>query len=126
MTEGQERFYGTASWYGPYFHGRRTATGEIFNQNALTAAHKTLPFGTQLKITNRLNDRSVVVRINDRGPYIGQRSIDLSRAAARCLGSEGTGVIPYEAVILHPIPEVASEETVEASARRHNLQARRW
>ncbi|MFE4108069.1 septal ring lytic transglycosylase RlpA family protein [Almyronema epifaneia] len=126
LTESQERFYGTASWYGPYFHGRQTATGEIFNQEALTAAHKTLPFGTRLKITNRLNDRSVVVRINDRGPYIGQRSIDLSRAAARCLGSEGTGVIPYEAVILQPIPEtVGTDDTLDASKRRRDLQAHR-
>ena len=126
LTESQDQFYGTASWYGPYFHGRQTATGEIFDQNALTAAHKTLPFGTRLKITNRLNERSVVVRINDRGPYIGQRSIDLSRAAARCLGSEGTGVIPYEAVILQPVPETTgAEETLDASNRRRELQARR-
>lgn len=95
-------FYGTASWYGPGFHGRKTANGERFDQNALTAAHKTLPFGTRLKIRNRLNGKTVVVRINDRGPYIGDRSLDLSRAAAQCLGSETLGVIPYEAIILEP------------------------
>lgn len=88
LHETNQEFYGTASWYGPGFHGRQTANGERFDQMALTAAHKTLPFGTQLKIRNRLNGKSVVVRINDRGPYIGQRSLDLSKAAAQCLGSE--------------------------------------
>lgn len=91
---------GTASWYGPGFHGRTTANGEKFDQYELTAAHKTLPFGTQLLVRNRLNGKTVVVRINDRGPYIGQRSLDLSKLAAQCLGSESRGVIPYEAVIL--------------------------
>jgi hypothetical protein len=103
--ETAQEFYGTASWYGPGFHGRKTANGERFDQNALTAAHKTLPFGTRLKIRNRLNGKTVVVRINDRGPYIGQRSLDLSKAAAQCLGSEKSGVIPYEAVILEPVPD---------------------
>lgn len=93
---------GTASWYGPYFHGRQTATGEIFDQNALTAAHKTLPFDTYLEVRNLLNGKTVVVRINDRGPYVGERSLDLSYAAARCLGSVQVGVIPYEATILTP------------------------
>ncbi len=73
---------GVASWYGPGFHGRTTASGEVFNTNQMTAAHKTLPFGTQVRVTNLNNGRSVVVRINDRGPYHGSRVIDLSRAAA--------------------------------------------
>lgn len=91
---------GEASWYGPYFHGRTTANGETFNQNDLTVAHKSLPFGTQLQVRNLINDQTVIVRVNDRGPYVGDRSLDLSKAAARCLGSEQVGVIPYEAVIL--------------------------
>ncbi len=91
---------GIASWYGPYFHGRRTANGETFDQNTLTAAHKSLPFNTVLQVRNLKNNRTVVVRINDRGPYIGKRSLDLSKAAAQCLDSEKVGVIPYEAVIL--------------------------
>ncbi|MEO0457206.1 MAG: septal ring lytic transglycosylase RlpA family protein [Cyanobacteria bacterium P01_A01_bin.114] len=95
-----KRLKGTASWYGPYFHGRLTATGETFNQHDLTVAHKTLPFGTRLKVRNRQNGRTVVVRVNDRGPYIGKRSLDLSKAAAQCLGSEKKGVVPYEAEIL--------------------------
>lgn len=91
---------GMASWYGHYFHGRKTATGEIFNQNDFTAAHRTLPFHTYLKVTNLLNGRTAVVRINDRGPYIPGRNLDLSLGTARFLGSEETGVIPYNAVIL--------------------------
>ena len=93
---------GTASWYGPGFHGRQTANGERFNQYELTAAHKTLPFGTRLKVHNRLNGKTVVVRINDRGPYVGQRVLDLSKAAAQCLGGEHSGVIPFDAEILEP------------------------
>ncbi len=83
---------GIASWYGPGFHGRRTANGERFNQNALTAAHKTLPFGTKVKVTNLRNGQSVVVRINDRGPFTRGRVIDLSSAAARVIGIKGSGV----------------------------------
>ena len=100
LRETSKVVYGTASWYGPGFHGRKTANGERFDENTLTAAHKTLPFNTRLKVTNRLNGKSVVVRINDRGPYIGNRTLDLSKAAAQCLGSIGTGVVPYEAVFL--------------------------
>ena len=86
-------FRGKASWYGPGFHGNRTANGERFNQNALTAAHRTLPFGTQVTVTNPKNGRSVVVRINDRGPYIGNRVIDLSRAAMQRIGGINSGVV---------------------------------
>jgi rare lipoprotein A len=78
-----------ASWYGPGFHGRRTANGERFNTNALTAAHKTLPFGSQVRVTNERTGRSVVVRINDRGPYAHGRVIDLSKAAAQAVGISG-------------------------------------
>lgn len=91
---------GLASWYGPGFHGRRSASGERFNQNALTAAHRSLPFGTKVQVTNLRNGRSVVVRINDRGPYIGGRVIDLSAAAARVLGMVNTGVAPVSVEIL--------------------------
>ncbi len=80
---------GVASWYGPGFHGRTTANGERFNTHALTAAHRTLPFGTKVRVTNKNNGRSVVVRINDRGPYVGGRVIDLSNASARALGMSG-------------------------------------
>lgn len=81
---------GKASWYGPGFHGKKTASGEIFNQNALTAAHPELPFGSKVKVTNLANGKKVVVTINDRGPYHDDRIIDLSQAAARKLALEGT------------------------------------
>ena len=77
----------TASWYGPGFHGRKTASGERFNQHAMTAAHKTLPFGTLVRVTHK--GRSVIVRINDRGPFVRGRTIDLSRAAAHRIGCKG-------------------------------------
>jgi rare lipoprotein A len=81
-----------ASWYGPGFHGQKTANGEIYNQNSFTAAHKSLKFGTLLKITNLKNNKSVVIRINDRGPYIHGRDLDLSKAAATELGFINKGV----------------------------------
>lgn len=87
-----KRLEGKASWYGPRFHGRKTASGEIFNQHELTAAHRSLPFGTRVRVTNLKNGRSVVVRINDRGPYAKGRLIDLSRAAAKHLGMLDSGV----------------------------------
>lgn len=87
-----DKGYMTASWYGPRFHGRKTANGEIYDQTAFTAAHKGLKFGTLLKITNPRNDKFVIVRINDRGPYIGGRQLDLSKAAALQLGMMKRGV----------------------------------
>jgi rare lipoprotein A len=81
-----------ASWYGPGFHGRKTANGEKFDQMSYTAAHKSLRFGTLLKITNPKNGKSIVVRINDRGPYIEGRDLDLSKAAAHELGLMRRGV----------------------------------
>ncbi|NEQ44357.1 MAG: septal ring lytic transglycosylase RlpA family protein [Leptolyngbya sp. SIOISBB] len=85
-------FSGTASWYGPGFHGRQTASGERFNRNAMTAAHRTLPFGTQVVVTNVSNNQQVVVRINDRGPFSHGRVIDLSEGAAREIGLHLAGV----------------------------------
>ncbi len=86
---------GGASWYGPGFNGKRAASGEIFNQNAMTAAHKTLPFGTKVKVIDQRTGKSVLVKINDRGPYHGSRIIDLSKAAATKLGivAKGTGKV---------------------------------
>ncbi len=91
---------GMASWYGPGFHGRLTANGERYNQNGLTAAHKTLPFGTQVRVTNLNNGRSVIVRINDRGPFVRGRVIDLSRGAASVIGLVNSGVAPVQLEIL--------------------------
>ncbi|MCL4548518.1 MAG: septal ring lytic transglycosylase RlpA family protein [Bacteroidetes bacterium] len=95
----------TASWYGPRFHGKLTANGEIYNQMALTAAHKSLPFGTVLKVTNIRNGKSVIVRINDRGPYIDGRDLDLSKGTAQALGMISRGVIKVT------VKEVALKDT---------------
>ncbi len=89
---GVEIARGRASWYGSGFHGRRTASGERFDMNALTAAHPSLPFGTRLTVRNPANGREVAVRVNDRGPHTGGRIIDLSRAAAQAIGLLEAGV----------------------------------
>ncbi len=91
---------GRASWYGEKFHGRRTSNGEIYDMYALTAAHKTLPFDTYVKVRNLDNNRSVVVKINDRGPFVGGRIIDLSYTAAKEIGVVGPGTAPVEVVAL--------------------------
>ena len=90
-TEGPRAEVGTASYYGTGFHGRRTASGERFDMHAMTAAHPTLAFGTQVRVTTLDNGRRVVVRINDRGPFRKGRIIDVSRAAARELGFARAG-----------------------------------
>jgi len=84
--------YVTASWYGPKFHGRPTASGERFNMYSMTCAHKEFPFGTRLRVTYLKNNRSVVVTVNDRGPFISGRDLDLSYAAAKEIGLIGPGV----------------------------------
>ena len=92
---------GVASYYGPGFHGRRTANGERFDMHAMTAAHRTLPFGTLVKVTNLSNGKSTVVRVNDRGPYVGNRVIDLSVAAAKEIGSTGSGTARVNLEVLN-------------------------
>jgi rare lipoprotein A len=91
---------GLASWYGGKFQGRRTSSGEVFDTNLLTAAHKTLPFGTQVKVTNLANGLSTIVKINDRGPFVEGRIIDLSRAAAERIGMVGTGTTRVSVEVL--------------------------
>jgi rare lipoprotein A len=83
---------GMASYYGRELHGRRTASGERFNQHGMTAAHRTVAFGSRLKVTNLSNGRSVVVRVNDRGPFIRGRIVDVSAGAAKHIGMHGRGV----------------------------------
>jgi rare lipoprotein A len=87
---------GLASWYGRKFHGRRTASGEVYHQEKFTAAHRTLPWGSKVKVTNLANGKSVEVRINDRGPFVKDRIIDVSRAAARALGIVRAGIATVE------------------------------
>jgi rare lipoprotein A len=93
---------GVVSWYGAQFHDRPTASGELFDATALTMAHPTLPFGTQVRVTNLRNGRSVVVRVNDRGPFVGSRIADLSHAAAAEIGMVRRGVA---AARLEVLPE---------------------
>lgn len=100
---------GVASWYGQEFHGRPTSSREVYNMNDMTAAHRTLPFGTNVMVTNLENDRSVVVRINDRGPFVRGRIIDLSYAAARVLGLIGPGTARVRLENLGGSREPASE-----------------
>lgn len=94
---------GVASWYGPGFHGRRSASGEVFDQHAMTAAHRSLPFGTRVRVTNLSNGRQVVVRINDRGPFIYSREIDLSAGAATALDMTHSGVARVRLEVLRDL-----------------------
>ena len=91
---------GLASWYGEEFEGNPTASGEIYDMNELTAAHRTLPLGTRIRVTNLRNQRSFIVRINDRGPFIENRFLDLSMAAARKLGFKGAGLALVRAEVI--------------------------
>lgn len=91
---------GEASYYGPGYHGKQTASGEIFNQNDYTCAHKSLPFGTKLKVTRVDNGKSVVVRVNDRGPYVDGRIIDLSVAAGKDIGLDKVGHAQVTATVI--------------------------
>jgi rare lipoprotein A len=97
---GNYRELGVASWYGTKFHGRLTSSGEPYDMYAMTAAHKTLPLPTYVRVTHRGNGRSIIVRVNDRGPFVGERIIDLSYAAAVRLGmhNEGTALVDVEVI----------------------------
>ncbi|MDO8718301.1 MAG: septal ring lytic transglycosylase RlpA family protein [Polaromonas sp.] len=105
---------GHASWYGPRFHGRLTASGERYDMYALTAAHKTLPFGTVVRVRSEVLGREVDVRINDRGPFAPGRVIDVSRAAAEALGLVGVGVAEVSLLL----PELAAGEVAPLPAVR--------
>jgi len=98
---------GMASWYGAWFQGKETTSGEPFNMDALTAAHRTLPLGTRVRVTNLLNQRSVVLRINDRGPVPTSRCLDVSFAAARALGFVGAGLAPVRIDVMPAAPPPA-------------------
>ena len=104
---------GSASWYGDWHHGKETASGDLFDKDALTAAHPTLPFGARVRVVNLENDRSVEVTINDRGPYVAERVIDLSEAAARRLGFKKDGVTR---VRVEELPALAASGKDTASA----------
>ena len=99
---------GLASWYGPGLHGRRTASGTVHTGAALTAAHRSLPFGTRVRVTNLRNGRTVVVVVDDRGPFVRGRVIDLSLAAARRLGMVRDGVVPVRLEVVQWAAEPAA------------------
>jgi rare lipoprotein A len=118
---------GFASWYGPKFHGRLTACGEVYDQDALTAAHRTLPFGTLLAVTNLDTGCSVMLRVNDRGPYHGARILDCSKAGAEELGfiEDGVARIKWEIIdpasiagppVRKPAPRPAARAAVASAA----------
>jgi rare lipoprotein A len=105
---------GRASWYGDPHHGRKTASGEIYDRHGLTAAHRTLPLGTLARVTNLDNGRSVEVRINDRGPFVDGRIVDLSEGAARRIGPLSAGIMRVRLTVL----EAPEDESSSAAARR--------
>ena len=117
---------GVASWYGPGFHGNRTANGEIYDQYELTAAHPSLPLGTRVMVTNLSNGRSVEVRINDRGPFVGGRAIDLSYAAARMLRMIGPGTARVRIDALARATRVAERSVALVPAPPRDLPAARY
>ena len=117
---------GNASWYGEPFHGRRASNGETYDMYKLTAAHRTLPFETMVRVTNLSNGKSTVVRITDRGPFVENRIIDLSLAAAREIDSVGPGVVPVRVEIVSPgIDGTAGFFTVQIGAFRDPANAER-
>ena len=123
-----QKFYGIASWYGPNFHGGQTSNGEYYDMYALTAAHKTLPINTMVKVTNLQNGKSTIVRINDRGPFVPDRIIDLSYQAAQEIGliKHGTAKVELEVVSLdktanryaHRPPAILSRPTAVSDAQK--------
>jgi rare lipoprotein A len=117
---------GNASWYGVPFHGRRASNGEIYDMYKLTAAHRTLPFETMVRVTNLNNGKSTVVRITDRGPFVDNRIIDLSLAAAREVDSIGPGVVPVRVEVLSPgVDPTSGFFTVQVGAFRDRANAER-
>ena len=117
---------GEASWYGVPFHGRQASNGEIYDMNKLTAAHRTLPFETMVRVTNEKNGKSTVVRITDRGPFVNNRIIDLSYAAAREIDSVGPGVVPVRLEVLSTgINPEAGFFTIQVGSFRERANAER-
>jgi rare lipoprotein A len=117
------RAEGLASWYGDDFHGRYTANGEIFDSDGISAAHPTLPLPSYVRVTNLNNGRSLVVRVNDRGPYVGNRLIDVSRRAAHLLGFTNRGTAPVRVEYLGRAPMEGSDDRILEATLRQNEPA---
>ena len=119
---------GTASWYGYKFHGQQTSNGEIYNMYGMTAAHKTLPIPSYIRVTNTNNGRSVVVRVNDRGPFHGDRIVDLTYTAAKKLGFVDKGTAPVELAVIDPLTYQAPPQrqlpSINESVKTTNTEAR--
>jgi rare lipoprotein A len=116
---------GNASWYGIPFHGRHASNGEVYDMHKLTAAHRTLPFDTKVRVINLHNGKSTIVRITDRGPFVENRIIDLSMAAAREIDSIGPGIVPVRLEILSAVDPTAGFFTVQVGAFRDRNNAER-
>jgi len=116
---------GNASWYGAPFHGRRASNGEIYDMNKMTAAHRTMAFGTMVKVTNLTNGKSAVVRITDRGPFVDNRIIDLSMAAAKAIESIGPGVVPVRLEVISGSDPFGGFFTVQVGAFKERDNAER-
>jgi rare lipoprotein A len=116
---------GVASWYGYPYHGRHAANGEIYDMEQMTAAHRTLPFETMVRVVNLNNDQTVEVRITDRGPFIDGRVIDLSHAAARAIGMIGPGTAPVRMEVLNLPPAKSGQYAVQVGAYRDRASAER-
>ena len=116
---------GNASWYGNPFNGRHSSNGEIYDMYKLTAAHRTLPFETMVRVTNLNNGKSTTVRITDRGPFVANRIIDLSLAAAREIESIGPGVVPVRVEVLGNVDVTAGDFTVQVGAFKDPANADR-
>jgi rare lipoprotein A len=116
---------GNASWYGAQFHGRRASNGEIYDMNKMTAAHRTMAFGTVVRVTNLTNGKSAVVRITDRGPFVDNRIIDLSMAAAKAIESIGPGVVPVRLEVISGSDPFGGFFTVQVGAFKERDNAQR-
>ncbi len=115
--------FGVASWYGPEFQGLPTASGQPFNMEGMTCAHKKLPLGTRVRVTNLLNGRKLELEVTDRGPYVGRRVLDVSMAAAKRLGFMGQGVTPVRIQVLsypHPHHSLISQANPQAFMSQTN------
>ncbi|VAV88477.1 Septum-associated rare lipoprotein A [hydrothermal vent metagenome] len=115
---------GTASWYGPNFHGKKTANGETFNQNAMTAAHPTLPLPSVVKVTNLSTGKQILVRVNDRGPFVDNRMIDLSKRAATELGYKSKGTTKVRVEYVGPAPLKSSRKPIALASATSKVKVR--
>ncbi len=123
--ESREPQYGVASWYGPDFHGKHTSSGEVYDMYQFTCAHNTLPLGTIVMVTNLDNGRSLELKVNDRGPFVKERIIDVSYAAARMLGMWEKGTAPVKVEVVGFAPELVQRFTLQVGSFVDETNAQR-